>query len=200
MKILTFDTESGGLTKECSLLTAHFEVFDSSDYTRVIDSLSLSMKPPDGKYVVTAQGLSVNKINLVEHDAIAIPYTSNKKNKLNAATEIYEFLFRASNMKQDRLVPMGQSISHDIDLILHYVLSENTWGEFCDHRVIDLLALSQAAKSLNLIPAQQSLSLSSLAVFLGVHIDNALIHTAAYDTRLNREVYPALLKLLSSKN
>src|SRR5579871_6679381 len=106
MKLILPDTESGGLDpKNNSLLTFHAKVFN--DNFEIIDQLSLAIKHP--YYKVTAEALSVNKIDLIKHDAIAIPVA-------NCQVILDNFLMNhASN---EKLILVGHNvIAHDEQFI-----------------------------------------------------------------------------------
>ena len=68
-KYLVMDIESGGLGHECSLLTAYLMVLDENLAPGA--ELSLAVKPENELYVLTAQGMGVNGIDLQKHDKLA---------------------------------------------------------------------------------------------------------------------------------
>src|ERR1700688_2902057 len=86
-KFLTIDNETGGIGRDKSLLTVYVGLFD--EQFKFIDELYLYLKPPDGAYVCTAEALRINKINLIEHDKIAVPYKEG-------ATLLYNFINKHS--------------------------------------------------------------------------------------------------------
>jgi hypothetical protein len=73
-KYIAFDNETGGLNPETSLLTTYFAILDGN--FNKIDELELLLKPNNNEpYVIEPQGLEINKINLIEHDKVAVPYS-----------------------------------------------------------------------------------------------------------------------------
>ena len=104
---VAFDNETGGLTKDCSLLTSHFIIAD--EQLNVIEELGLVIKPNDHQpYRVQATALAVNKINLIEHDKVAITQSE-------AAQKLFLFLKKHSNNGQIKLIPIGHNVSFDIE-------------------------------------------------------------------------------------
>lgn len=73
---LFMDCEMGGSELKYSLLAAYFSITD--DKFNIIDNLYLQVKPDDGVYIVSGQGMQINKINLAIHDDVAIPYKKAK--------------------------------------------------------------------------------------------------------------------------
>lgn len=183
MKFITLDVESGGVSTEFSLLTAYFEIFEMQNKEIVtLGSLEIATKPDDGIYRVNGEAMAVNGINLAEHDKTAITYKQ-------AATEIYKWL---NQWPKEKLTPMGQAISFDVSFIVAHTLSRNTWGQFCDRRVIDLISLTKHQQALGNIPEDQSLSLGEICKFYGIFVDESLRHTAKYDVELNKALFKKL--------
>ena len=75
-KYFLFDTETGGVRKEMSLLTLYGHILDEN--LRILDTIDLKIKPDDGIYHLSAQGLGVNNINILEHDRVAKPVSEVK--------------------------------------------------------------------------------------------------------------------------
>ena len=69
-RFLAFDAETGGIGADKALLTLYFIVLNEK--FEVLDELDLRIKPNDDIYHVTAEALEINKINLVEHDKVAL--------------------------------------------------------------------------------------------------------------------------------
>jgi len=114
MKILAFDTETGGLDpKEASLLTAYFEVLDENFNT--IDSLNLLVKPDDDLIKANQQALAINKINIEEHVKGAIPYKTAK--------EILKAFLAKHSSKYDKLTPVAHNIDFDLGFVGEHLLS-----------------------------------------------------------------------------
>ena len=87
-KYIVFDVETGGIGLDKSLLSACFlycQYDVKNDEYEIIDGLDLKIKPNDDVYHVTAQGMQINGIDLVEHDKVAIT-------EKQAGTKLYDKL------------------------------------------------------------------------------------------------------------
>lgn len=185
MKLIALDTESGGLDIQYSLLDINLSILN--DQCEIVDRLNLKVKPdPDGfgrsSYLIQAEALRVNKIDLAQHDLEAIVYKESK-------TIIYRWLEEMGAKHECRFTPMGQMVQRDIDLICHYTLSYPAWTNFVERRVIDTISLGMFARDIGIFPPDQSLSLKSICKYLGIEVDEALLHTADYDVILGAKYY-----------
>ena len=176
-RFITLDLETGGIDTDKSLLTAYFAVVDQD--LNVLGELELTVKPNDGIYKVTARAMEVNKIDLVEHDTVAIP-------EREACGQLFEFLKLHSEVGANKLVPIGQNVKFDIDFVWEHLVSRNTWEMFCSYRVIDTATIGSFLKVAGLIPEEVSGSLGSLCKFFGV--DQQAAHTAREDALVTLEV------------
>ncbi len=154
MKYIALDTETGCINHSSSLLTAFFQVYDSN-YTPT-EFLKLTLKPDDGLYVVSAGGLKVNGINLVEHDAAAITYKEGAK-------ILYDFLNTHTEQGKSKLYAIGLGLDHDLQMLTKYLLSPNTLAKFISVKKLDVLNIALFMKMLGLLPPDLSHSLKSLA-------------------------------------
>ncbi len=179
---IALDTETGGLDMDCSLLSASFEIFDDS--FAVVDYLDLYLKPKDGIYKVQAEAMAINKINLVEHDKIAITYEAG-------GTKLYEFL-QKNIYSNEKATPVGHGIAFDIPWIRKYLVSRGSWEKYCSHRHIDT---GVVARFLNLCGrlTMNSGSLEELKkLFEITTIDD--MHTAKGDTTATRLLLQELVE------
>lgn len=188
VRYLAFDLESGGIPEGCSTLTAYFKVLDAN--MEVLGDLSLLVKPNDGLYVVTAEGLEVNGIDLVKHNAKAIYYSE-------AGQLLRNFLVKYSDSGKVKLIPLGKNINGDIKWINESILGAKTWNQFVSYRIWEVTTLALAAQRLNKIPNDMSISLGSLVEFFGIVIEGDL-HNEIYDTNATIAVSEALLDLIST--
>lgn len=185
---IALDTETGGVTPETSLLTAFFAVLDEN--LCVVDELDLKVKPDDGNYVVTAQALAINKINLVEHDKIAIPYK-------DAKTPMYKFLER--NFQGEKLIPVGHGIHFDVRRVQPTLISQGSWENFVSYRLLDTGNAAQFLRAAGVFPKDVSGSLGSLVAYFGIKSKGEL-HDARVDTLQTVSVLRALLNLVEKVN
>jgi hypothetical protein len=189
-RYLPFDTETGGIPDEVSLLSAYFKVLDEN--LNVIDTLSLFTKPNDGIYHVAAGGMAVNKINLVEHDKIAKTYSE-------AGQLLFHFLKKNSDNGKIKLIPLGKNIPFDVLKVTGNLMGEKTWNTFVSYRMIDLTTLAMSLQIKGKLPAGMSLSLFALAEHFHIYTKYVLVgnpHEAEFDTEVTIAVYKELLNLI----
>lgn len=183
MKLLSLDTETGGTGSDVSLLTLGMIVCQSNG--DILDSTHIKMIPDDGIFRVTGQALSINKINLSEHEKDAIPY---KK----CGTLIYDFINKWSDKGSDKLMPLGKNVYFDIQQVCNNVISKNTWNTFVSYRAIELGSIVTYLKMKNKIPSDIGESLSDLCSYFGIDVSGA--HDALFDSNLNIQLWKALQK------
>lgn len=171
MKYLAFDVESGGTEVRHSLLSAYFVVIDE-DLKTVYGELELTIKPDNKDYVLTAEALSVNGINIIAHDAVAI--TESK-----ASTLLYEFLKQHAPNGTTKLTPLGHNVAFDVEFIKEH-LSKN-FNQFVSYRCLDTSSVAQFLKLIGQIPRDLGGSLKDLAAHFEVK-PIAEFHTAKTDT------------------
>jgi hypothetical protein len=187
--MIFLDGEYGGIGLKYSLLSLCLIVTDKQFNT--IDELNLFIKPDTGDYIVCGEALEVNKINLVEHDKIAIAY---KK----AGTMLYNFLSKNSNAGRIKLVPIGHGFDGDLRQIFDKLISRESWENFVSYRRLDTSVAVQFLKSCDLFSESVSGSLSSLVEYFGIALDEKMIHTAKGDTLYIIEVMKHLKEHMSN--
>jgi len=186
-KFLGLDVETGGVTPETSLLTAYFAVLDEN--LLVVDDLNLLVKPDDGNYVVTAQALAINKIDLIEHDKVAMTYKA-------ARTPLYQFLER--NYQGEKLIPVGHGTAFDVARVKKDLISQGSWENYVSYRTIDTSIVAQFLRAAGRFPDSVSGSLGSLVGHFGLLLEGEL-HTAREDTLQTVSVLRELLNLIKVK-
>lgn len=182
-KYLFLDAEFGGIGLEKSILSAYFTIVDKEFNT--IDSLDLLIKPDDGVYHVTAESLNITKINLIEHDNVAITYKQ-------AGTALYQFLDR--NKFEHRLTCVGNGIQGDINHITDKLISCSNWDKFVSKISIDMCGISKFLQFSNKLPSDLSISLDSLRNYFNIQI-NGKSHNAKVDVLVGIEVFKNLKML-----
>ena len=174
MKLLAFDTETGGLDpKETSLLTAYFQVFDENFNT--IDSLYLKVIPNDGLIKANEGALKVNKINLEAHKEEAIPYNEAK-------VKLTQFLAKYST-KYDKLTPVAHNIDFDLGYLFEHLVTKKEWENYVSYRKLDTAQIANFLKLAGRLPAKQGGSLGDLAKCMNIQFDGAA-HSADADTKV----------------
>lgn len=186
---LLFDTETGGIPDECSLLTAYFGLFKyENDTMTQIDELNLAIKPDNGLYVTTVEGLSVNQIDLVKHDKIAI---FQKK----AGTLLYDKLRTwYTDNKFNKLIPVGHNVAFDIRRAKTNLVSTGSWDQFVSYRVLDTCTIAQFLRVTGKLPVDLSCSLTNLGEYFNVQV-NGVPHEAKYDVLVTAKVLENLFKI-----
>lgn len=183
---LPMDNETGGLSEGVSLLTTYLEVVD--DKLNVLDSLELYVKPNDGKYIVEAGGLEVNKINIVAHDATAITYSE-------AGQKLFKFLQKNSQDGKIKLIPVGKQVHSDVRWLQEHLLGKKTMDKFVSYRNLDITGLALAIQLKGKLPPELGLSLGHLVEYFNIVVPGTQ-HEAKYDTKATMLVLQKLMDLM----
>lgn len=173
---LFIDTETGGLTTDCSLL--QLAALIVNDQLEVVDSINLKIHPDDDIYRVKASALSVNKIDLVNH-------SSESVNLSTAYFEFFAFLARHSGYGEFKLTPVGWNINFDLNFI-YAGFGKLEFEKYCSYRTIDLQSVVLFHGASSVIPG----SLVKVASQLG--IDTSAAHDALADCEMTLAVFKAL--------
>lgn len=181
-KYLAFDCEMGGLDLSNSLLTAYFRVVD--DKFELVDELYLRLKYD--QYVVTAEGMAVNKIDLASHHKVA-------EYKATAGQKFRQFLKLWTDDGANRLTPVGHNAFGDLRFIYQYLFNKTAFDVFVDYHLLDTSVISQYLMTCGVIP-EMSASLESLSSYFGIEVEGTL-HDAKTDTLLTVEVLKKQLSL-----
>ena len=179
-KFLTIDNETGGIEKDKSLLTVYLGLFDQ-DF-KFIDELYLYLKPPDDAYIVTAEALGINKINLIDHQTRAVPYKEG-------ATLLYNFINKHSENGKIKLIPVGQNVTFDIDHIHDKLLQKKNWDKFCSYRIRDTGIFAGCMQDSGMIPDSVKGGLYTLLDHFKVPYVKEELHDARVDALKTLELY-----------
>jgi len=190
----------GGRELKYSLLTAYFMVTDEE--FKILGDLYLEVKPDDGDYLVSGQGMSVNKINLQQHDAVALPYKQAKP-------LLYAFLRHHSagivngavtpNWMPVRLTPVGHGVKGDIEHVIDKLISFGSWEQFCTYHYIDTSVCLQFLRVTGKIPKDTDGSIEALVRYFDVEPkgigEYTNYHNARFDTQMTAEVFRKMVEL-----
>ncbi len=184
MKYLVFDCETTGLLPSCNVLTAYFIILD--DNFKILHELDLKIKHPH--YLIFTKALEINKINLVEHDKIAIPID-----------EAYKLIIEFIKKYDTKYSIIGHNIQFDINMLKsNKLITEKDIELYFKKDYIDTYNLAQILKIEKKISKYQSLSLSKLCNFLQITVKSELdFHDAKYDCYSTIELYKKLLEIQS---
>jgi oligoribonuclease (3'-5' exoribonuclease) len=189
-QFLFIDNEMGGLEKDKhSLLTVCLIATDNN--FSIIDELYLMIKPDDGIYRVCATAMEVNKIDLVEHDRLAIL-------SKQAGTLLYDWLRELTVDGKEKLTVVGHGVYGDVEWITYHLINRGSWEKFTSYRKMDTQAICQFLKTCGMFPEIVSGSLLSLGKHFGIITDedDEKAHNAKFDTLLTLKVFVALRKIL----
>lgn len=180
---LVFDTETGGIPKEVTLLTAWFGVYDEK--FELLRSLDLRLKPDNGLYVIEPKSLEINNIDLASHDKVAISYKEAKG-------ILYKFLNEA--YKQcGLLTPVGHGVMFDINKVTENLISRGSWETFVSYRTLDTGTIANFLRVAGIIPNEVEAGLSKLLAYYNITPQGEL-HTARADALATVEVLQYLIK------
>ena len=192
MKYIALDCEMGGIDLKYSLLTVYFRILDK-DF-RMVNDLYLYLKPDDGDYVLTARGMEVNQINLVDHDKRAITYKEGKD-------VLRKWLYSLSQMTgYNRLNPLGHNVGGDVKHVQNKLMDREKWEQYVSYRFKDTAVVGGYLIDRGLVPdgsgGQEGVSgsLSSWADYFGLK-PVGVLHDAKTDVLLTIEVYKKMLKV-----
>lgn len=181
---LFIDCETGGLPESTSLLEVGFISTDKK--FNIIFENVWKIKPNDNNYIVTAQGLSVNGINLIEHDKIAISYK-------DAGTRLYNNLSVLTEKGKNKLIPVGKNIAFDCQRIFQYLISKETWEQFCSYQPLELNVAWRLLELQGKVPILPKSSLSDLCNHFNIPVES--LHSSLGDCRLYVELLKRMLQL-----
>jgi len=184
---VAIDNETGGF-EGTSLLSTYLEVFDK-DFNS-LGSLNMNVCPNDRIYHVEAGGLSVNKIDLVEHDKNAITYSQ-------AGKLLRDYLMAWSLGGKNKLIPVGHGVTFDV-IGLWVLLSRPNFEMYTSYRKIDTAVVAQFLKFCGKIPETVSGSLDSLCEHFNVNAVTAIPHTAKGDVWRTLAVLHAMRALTNN--
>jgi len=186
MKYFCFDTETGGLKKDFSLLTLYGEILDE-DFN-VQDEIDLKIKPDDGNYHVCVEALRTNKIDLLEHDKTAISTT-------DASNKFKSFICRHS--VNNKIIPVGHNVSMDIKFVKTYLMESEEWEKHFSYQKMDSQAIAIFLSFSGLLPELPSHSLEMLAKYFKLNTES--LHDAKIDVKTTRKIIMLMSDKLKNK-
>jgi hypothetical protein len=182
MNYLATDAESGGVAEGVSLLTAWFGIYDTDGI--LLDELDLCVKPENGIYHLEAEGMEVNKIDLIQHDKAAVTYKQ-------AGQTLYAFLKKWSKDGAEKLMPVGHNLYGDVDWYCKFLLSQGSWKKFVSYRLRDTGSFGSGLKDAGILPHSISGGLGAFLEFFD--IVNEAPHTAKGDGMATMKLWLALV-------
>jgi len=153
----------------------------------IVDKLDLIIKPDDGVYSVTVGALSVNKIDLVEHDKKAIKQSEAK-------TKFLDFLSKHSQFQSNKLKLISHNTAFDKNWLQTKFLPITEWENYFSRRPIDTQTTAVFLQEAGKLPPTITCALTSLAEYFC--IDQSGAHTARGDCEMTYSVYLRLLEIV----
>lgn len=180
-KLLFIDTETGGLNpNKHSLLSLAMVVWENFE---IIDSQEILIN--DGKFCVTEEALSINKIDIEEHKISAIP-SSQAIEKI--------LLFISRHFPQQRNITLaGHNVHFDVNFLRFFFSQNNEYfSNIFSHRIIDT---SSILYYLYIAGHLKQRAISSDEAFNLFNIEVEGRHTALGDARATAQLFTKLLYL-----
>lgn len=169
IRYLAVDNETGGF-EGTSLLSTYLCALDAD--LNSLGSWDCAVCPDDRIYRVEAGGLDVNKIDLVEHDKVALTYSA-------AGASLRTFLRKMSDDGKIKLIPVGHGVTGDM-IGLRVLLSRANLEMYTSYRKLDTAVVAQFLKFCGKLPEDVSGSLESLCQYFEVG-EGEVLHTAHGD-------------------
>lgn len=185
---VALDTETGGIGPDVSLLTMYLAVLDEN--LDLVEELDLKLKPDNGIYSVTAEALTINRIDLTKHEDGAVTPG-------NAGRMLRELLIRHTGNGSSKLTPIGHNVAFDLEKIYQTVLNKKEAQKYVSYRSLDTGVVGRFLIVTGLVPPSVTGSLGSYADHFKV--PNQDLHTARGDTITTVDVMKEMIKLVSPK-
>jgi DNA polymerase-3 subunit epsilon len=179
---LFLDTETGGLDVERhSLLSVGLVVGDDG---AVRDSLEILIRHEP--YVVSAGGMAVNRIDLVQHDRAALPPAQ--------ALEAFDAFLQKHFPGEAPITLVGHNVGFDRAFLGAFLASQGRPLEpRISHRIVDTHSIACALRDAGRLDLE-NLSSSALFQHFGIVVPEAKRHTALGDALGTFELYGKLVE------
>lgn len=190
---LAFDLETGDLDpSQGDILTGYFAMLDE-DF-KILDELSLKLKPEGRLPAATGAALATNGIDLEKHllDPETITYSEGAK-KLTAMVKKY----LKKKGRYSNIIPMGYNIlTFDIPWAQYHLINKSTWESMIHYKSLDVMQHVDMLKTHGWLPPTVG-NLGSMVEYFGVPKGEA--HVARDDILMTINVYKSLAALMDSK-
>ena len=190
-KYLLFDTEAGGLDAKVHSPLSYFGIM-LDPKLNVLDTIDLKIKPnPGDLYKLDAAAMKVNKINIVEHDAVAI-------SENQAGIKLSNFILKHVDPTalgdivpaSHNIVPVGHNIGRLDIPIAERLVGFEFWNKYISRRTIDTGTIAQYLMLRGVLPFLDG-SLGSLCKHYEISYANA--HNAETDAHLTLNVLKRMI-------
>ena len=178
MKYFIYDVETGGKTTKYSLLSFYGVV--CNDKFEIVDELSPNIRHE--KYILQAEAMRVNQINLVSHDKEALDLSLAQK-------RFNDWILTNSSYGTEKLINTGHSVSFDKAFVAKYLCRD--LEKYVTRHNLDTGTLALILKSIGRLPDSFEVSLKNLANYY--KIVNEVPHNAKYDVLTTLAVLKCML-------
>lgn len=173
---LFIDTETGGVTTDHSLLSVSAIATDKRFNIINVDEhpsgITILIKSP--KYVVNAKALSINKIDLILHDQLAVPMAE-------ARLRLLSYLDKALCMTNKRaFVVAGHNVEFDRKFVTAHLLTTDDWEKYMTYPVLDTAVIARFMNAIGL--HDRGYSLSHLVSSFSPDYQAGVMHNSHNDT------------------
>lgn len=188
-----FDLETGTLDpSKGDLLTGYFAFMDE-DF-KILEELSLKLKPEGRLPIADPKALAVNKIDLQKHveDPDTVVYAEGAK-KLVSIVKRY----LKKNGRYSNIIPFGYNIlTFDIPWAQHHLVDKTTWESMIHYKALDVMQHVDMLKNHGWLPPSVG-NLGSMVEFFNIAKGEA--HVAKDDILMTLGVYIKIKELMKSK-
>lgn len=190
---LAFDLETGDLDpSQGDILTGYFALLDE-DF-KILDELSLKLKPEGRLPVATGAALATNGIDIEKHllDPETVTYGEGSKRLVAMVKKYLKKKGRYSN-----IIPMGYNIlTFDIPWAQYHILDKKSWDSLIHYKALDVMQHVDMLKTHGWLPPTVG-NLGSMVEYFGVPKGEA--HVARDDILMTVGVFLKLRELMDSK-
>lgn len=190
---LFFDLETGGLDPaKTDLLTGYFAMVDEN--FKILEDLSLHLKPQGRLPIVEAKAMSTNGIDLEQHllSPNTITYAEGAK-KLTSFIKKY----LKKNGKYSNILAAGYNVaSFDIPWAQYHLIDKTTWESMIHYKCLDVMHDVDVLKRHGWLPPRVG-NLKSMVEFF--NLPELESHIAKNDILMTIDVFKEIRKLMESK-
>lgn len=191
---LFIDTETGGLTPQHSLLTVscigvdeRFDIIPAADRSH-----GLYLRLKHAEYALTAGALSVNKINIVEHNENGLELAVAKQKLLAFIEEILK------TTGKKRLVPAGHNVGFDVQFLRANLLNDAEWDRYFTYPALDTAAIARFLNAGKMVGG--GYSLTALRDKFLPHMRDNVMHNAEIDNLVTIELAKKFVSFLPAQH
>lgn len=188
MKHFCFDTETGGLAENTSLLTLYGMILDEN--LEIIDTIDLKLKPADDIYLIQNNALGINRIDLGQHTKTAITYEKG-------AEQLKSFLSKHVPSVKQKLRIVGQNIiDFDIPRVKNFLLSSEEFDWYFSRDIHDTRVQGLLLRTLGIIPEDVNIGLAGQLKHFFPDLDFSGHHDAKWDAEHTRLLHKKHVSIL----